>query len=548
MTALGLVATVRPSSQEPTTLEVQFEETLASERRFWLRGRITDPCFDNPPPPWWKIWDRQAAPTPARPTVHIETRISGHVFQTEAAVEADGRFEAQLTADLPAARRGWRIARNQVTHQGRTTEKCSVVLMPSAGASSAVLVVLPILHTGSARDLQGLAGSEAATQVTSTLRRIWKQGAEPTVYYLASVAVRSGLRQSELALATANLGWPTGHHLLMPAEPGMAAAALTHAVDRLRWLFAGILPVDILNLEPELTSELEARTAAENELAPIRQFINPQDSTGTSATRPYASLLRPTRAQLTPRYPVVFCHGLLAFTRLKMQLREDFNCFSPLRRFFHERGLCALFPQVAPTASVKERAQQLRDQIVSWTDEPVNLVAHSMGGLDARYLITHLGMADRVRSLTTVSTPHRGTYLADWFLANFRQRVPLLLAMEAMGVNVDGFDDCRPDACRDFNSCTPDLDGVRYFSYGGSVSAAHVTPFLRRAWNLLAAVEGPNDGMVSMASAHWGEYLGTIHADHFAQTPDLTFVRPGESFDPLDFYVRLIQDLARRGL
>jgi triacylglycerol lipase len=194
------------------------------------------------------------------------------------------------------------------------------------------------------------------------------------------------------------------------------------------------------------------------------------------------------------------------------------------------------------------RAHELRDQIDRWTDEPVNLVAHSMGGLDARYMVTRLNMADRVRSLTTISTPHRGTYLADWFLANFRRRVPLLLAMEALGVNVDGFSDCRPSACRDFNARTPDVERVRYFSYGGAVSAAHVTPVLRRAWNLLTVAEGPNDGMVSVASSRWGEYLGTVHADHFAQTPDLTFVRPGEDFDPLGFYVRLLHDLARRGL
>ena len=79
------------------------------------------------------------------------------------------------------------------------------------------------------------------------------------------------------------------------------------------------------------------------------------------------------------------------------------------------------------------------------------------------------------------------------------------------------------------------------------MSASHVTPVLRRAWSILKAVEGPNDGMVSEASARWGEYLGTIHADHFAQTPDMVFVRPGEDFDAPGFYCRVLEDLARRG-
>ena len=37
--------------------------------------------------------------------------------------------------------------------------------------------------------------------------------------------------------------------------------------------------------------------------------------------------------------------------------------------------------------------------------EKVNIIAHSKGGLDSRYMITHLGLADKVASLTTVATP-----------------------------------------------------------------------------------------------------------------------------------------------
>ena len=46
-------------------------------------------------------------------------------------------------------------------------------------------------------------------------------------------------------------------------------------------------------------------------------------------------------------------------------------------------------------------------------------------------------MAERVRSLTTIATPHRGTALADWFMTNFQQRVPLVRALEAIGATVN---------------------------------------------------------------------------------------------------------------
>jgi triacylglycerol lipase len=47
----------------------------------------------------------------------------------------------------------------------------------------------------------------------------------------------------------------------------------------------------------------------------------------------------------------------------------------------------------------------------------VHIIAHSMGGLDARHLISRLGYSDRVASLSTISTPHHGTRIADELLA-----------------------------------------------------------------------------------------------------------------------------------
>ena len=250
---------------------------------------------------------------------------------------------------------------------------------------------------------------------------------------------------------------------------------------------------------------------------------------------------------LTPRYPVVFCHGMLAFSFLRFQVPVEPNCFAPLRSLLRQRRLRALFPQVSPTGGVAVRARALREQIERWTCEPVNLVAHSMGGLDARYLISHLAMANRVRSLTTISTPHRGTSLADWFLETFAWRLPLMATLEVLGYDLDGFRDCRPAVCRRFNELTPNDPRVQYFSYGAEVASHRVSPSLRRGWSLLSHWEGANDGMVSRQSASWGAYLGTLQADHFAQTPDLAFVRPGEDFDCPGFYCQVLDDLARRG-
>jgi triacylglycerol lipase len=45
--------------------------------------------------------------------------------------------------------------------------------------------------------------------------------------------------------------------------------------------------------------------------------------------------------------------------------------------------------------------------------EKVNIIAHSKGGVEARYMITSLGMADKIASLTTVAAPHHGSKTID---------------------------------------------------------------------------------------------------------------------------------------
>lgn len=549
---------LQSEANAPPQLHMLLADTLAAGDRLWLRGRLTDwppPAASADERRWWERWRSRPSASPLVDPLLVETCISNTVLHAEASLAADGRFEAALQGPLPVARRGWRAARHRISLGSASAEACGIVLETPAETKQGVLVVLPTRYTYEEGGTQILATSDAAAAHTKLLRTLARGPDGPrALYYLACVPDDCSLGQAEIALATTALGWPSATVIVLPARRDQIPAVIAHAVDRLRWLLAGRLELQVLNLEPAVSQALSSQLAAAEDRASIAKLVNPEEDPWLlcDGNRPTHLIdprptPRPTRSARIPRYPVVFCHGMLAFTMLHMKLPEDLNCFSPLRDFLRHRGFRVFFPQVPATSGVIERAARLRAQILEWTDEPINVIAHSMGGLDARYMITHLGMARRVRSLTTVSTPHRGTYLADWFLANFRNRVPLLLALEAFGVNIDGFRDCRPTACREFNADTPDRPEVTYFSYGGEVQSSRLTPALRRAWNLLTPMEGPNDGMVSMASARWGEYLGTVHADHFAQTPDATFVRPGEDFDALGFFSRMVEDLARRG-
>lgn len=45
----------------------------------------------------------------------------------------------------------------------------------------------------------------------------------------------------------------------------------------------------------------------------------------------------------------------------------------------------------------------------------LNFMAHSMGGLDCRHLISHIKPTEYTPlSLTTIATPHRGSVFMDW--------------------------------------------------------------------------------------------------------------------------------------
>jgi triacylglycerol lipase len=58
--------------------------------------------------------------------------------------------------------------------------------------------------------------------------------------------------------------------------------------------------------------------------------------------------------------------------------------------------------------AVCDAVQQLSAQY----DSEVDVVAHSMGGLDARYCVETLDGAQYVDDLVTLGTPHQGTYVA----------------------------------------------------------------------------------------------------------------------------------------
>jgi triacylglycerol lipase len=242
----------------------------------------------------------------------------------------------------------------------------------------------------------------------------------------------------------------------------------------------------------------------------------------------------------TTRYPITLFHGY-AGTDSYFGVLDYFFGVVPL---LSDTGYEVTAPTSSPIAQSETRAGQLAEQLQAWLDESgarkMNIIAHSRGGLDARLLVSGKGWDDRVASITTVATPHRG--------------IPLLLA------NFLSVQDFSPDYMDVFNVAYPNIPGVRYWSWS-SRSCGILEPWciadkngevvdvlLGASYTLLLRF-GPNDGIVPTASMIWGEHLGELAADHFdevGQIADLSL--PGDPFRHRDFYRNEARRLAGAGL
>lgn len=258
------------------------------------------------------------------------------------------------------------------------------------------------------------------------------------------------------------------------------------------------------------------------------------------------------------RHPLVLMHGFgaLAAVRRGGQLHGTALAL-------RQHGVLAYAPNVAPYNPVAVRAAQWEVHLNRILDETkadrLNLVAHSMGGLDARYLIRERGLHDRIATLTTISTPHHGTPLCA-FLAARPERLRGWIERLLNGLGAASMAEVEADArqalaemlpaytCETFNPSVPDHPSVRYYSFAGRAGKGTdvtINPFLLLPNRIVYRAEGENDGYVSVESARWGTFLGTIDADHTLQIG--LRVPPAPAFDTAGFYAGIARRLADEG-
>jgi triacylglycerol lipase len=244
--------------------------------------------------------------------------------------------------------------------------------------------------------------------------------------------------------------------------------------------------------------------------------------------------------------PIVLAHGLFGFVRLGLGPLTLAHYFRGIPEFLRGAGNRVLVARVHPTAGVARRAWKLGQRIeAAFGDEPVHIIAHSMGGLDARVLLADPAWSRRVLSLTTIGTPHLGSALAD----AAKLRLPgVYRALGRIGLDHRGFLDLTRRAARARHRSLPTPD-IPCFSVAGDPAADEVCWPLRGLYAAMSRWEGPNDGLVSVESATaFGTPLPPRPIDHLRQMNWLTGT-PGRrpSSPACDLYAAVLANLARLG-
>ncbi|NBX68756.1 MAG: alpha/beta fold hydrolase [Proteobacteria bacterium] len=151
-----------------------------------------------------------------------------------------------------------------------------------------------------------------------------------------------------------------------------------------------------------------------------------------------------------PKLPVLFIHGIFhnrsTFAWLKQRL------YSKGFRHFKEVNLLT---SIHPIPRLAEQvARESRLLVKKFQVPQIDIVAHSMGGMIARYFVQLLGGDGLVRNLITLGTPHRGTEWSKYSL------IPHIRELAPQSRTIELLNQCPPPKYTRAVAVSGDLDIV----------------------------------------------------------------------------------------
>ncbi len=264
------------------------------------------------------------------------------------------------------------------------------------------------------------------------------------------------------------------------------------------------------------------------------------------------------------RYPILMVHGI--FFR-DWQL---FNYWGRIPAALKKNGAQVYYGKQQSAQSIAqsaaELAEQMRAVLAETGAEKLNIIAHSKGGLDTRYALKELGMAQYVASLTTINTPHHGCAWVDDILEHISPALAEWIARRYEGI-FRGLGDKSPDFlagvrdltaahCKEFHAAHPIHPEIYYhcvMSEMRSILSAPFPLFLGYFCIRRHDRRAHCDGLVPVDSARLEgaaftllpktKFRGISHGDMIDLNRENI-----EGFDVREFYVGIVKELKERGL
>jgi len=269
------------------------------------------------------------------------------------------------------------------------------------------------------------------------------------------------------------------------------------------------------------------------------------------------------------RYPVLLVHGM------GFRDRKIFNYWGRIPKALENHGCKVFYGHQDANATVHDNAIMIKKSLENALRESgcdkINIIAHSKGGIDSRYMISSLGEYHKVASLSTVDAPHHGSETVDFLLGFPDILVRLTGKITDFFMYIQGdrkpdsyqvFQELTTDYMKKFNAENPDMPGIYYQSFGFRMKSPLSDIIMAFPYSVIKIIEkADTDGLLTERSMKWTNFRGMYTSPDkrgisHCDTTDLRR-RPFSKKNPssalevsdiVDFYINMVSELRERGL
>ncbi len=258
---------------------------------------------------------------------------------------------------------------------------------------------------------------------------------------------------------------------------------------------------------------------------------------------------------MATKYPILLVHGIA--------LKDFFfvKAFGKIEKILTEAGYEVYTSHIDGFGTTDTNAEQLHNEILDILKKTgaskINIIAHSKGGLDSKKAIQKYEMENKIASLTTLCTPHKGSPVATGILKFPRPLLKFIAFWLNFWYRI--FGDKKPNSyevCQELalvehieESTLNFSDKIYCQSYSTTLEKSRddfvmgIPLIFSRYWE-----NKESDGMVSVDSSKFANYRGNCVDASISHSEIVDFMAKKKKREKIfAFYTELCRDLTKKG-